>query len=449
MHMPSPKPANLSSEHPFSKNPHVTLFRLSFPVLISLIAEPLTSLVDTAFVMRLGAESLAALGVGAVSLSSLFWIFNFLGISTQTEVAYAEGNNDRSRSVKMSSLALILSGACGLLVILAGIPLTSLLATLVGASGTIHDGAVEYIFWRWLGAPAILITLTSCGALRGLQDMRSVLWIALGINSINILLDPILIFGIGPIPELGIAGAAVASVIAYWIGAIWSVWIIKRRIGWSFKVDFGAFRKLLGVGADLFIRTGALNIFLLLTTREATHGGADVGAAHQTIRQVWMFGTFVLDAFAVTGQSLVAYFLGSNQFRSARKVACVVCLWSFWAGCAVGLVMWMGSEVLVTLLVPLSAIPYFYSAWMTAIIVQPLNALAFATDGLHWGSGDYRYLRNAVIVATTVGAVVLLAGPHNLTWIWIATGFWISVRAVLGVIRIWPGIGKSPFKIIN
>ncbi len=443
------KPAGASSEHPFSNRPHATLVKLSFPVLLSLIAEPLTGLVDTAFIKRLGAESLAALGVGAVALSGLFWVFNFLGISTQTEVAQAEGDNDRARSVSMSSLALIMSLAFGLLVVLLGVPLTSHLATLLGASGAIHEGAVDYIFWRWLGAPAILITLTASGALRGLQDMRSPLWIALGINGINIALDPILIFGAGPVPALGITGAAVASVIAYWIGAVWSIWIIKRKLGWSFQVEFSAIRRLLCAGADLFIRTGVLNLFLLLTTREATHGGAEIGAAHQAIRQVWMFGTFVLDALAVTGQSLVAYFMGGDRIRSAKKVARIVCLWSVWSGGLLGLILWLGSGLVVDLLVPATAVAYFHSAWIIAIAVQPLNALAFATDGLHWGSGDYRYLRNAVILATGVGAAGLLAGPNNLDWIWMMTAAWIGVRATMGVIRIWPGVGNSPFRVME
>lgn len=443
------KSAGTLSDHPFSISPHTTLVRLSFPVLLSLIAEPLTGLVDTAFIKRLGAESLAALGVGAVALSGLFWAFNFLGISTQTEIAQAEGDDDRPRSVSMSSLGIIMSAAFGLVIIALGVPLTSYLATLLGASGAIHDGAVDYVFWRWFGAPAILITLTASGALRGLQDMRSPLWIALGINGINIVLDPILIFGAGPVPALGITGAAVASVVAYWIGAVWSIWIIRRKLGWSFQVDFKAIGRLMRVGADLFIRTGVLNAFLLLTTREATHGGADIGAAHQAIRQVWMFGTFVLDSFAVTGQSLVAYFLGGDQVRSARKVARTVCLWSVWSGCLLGLALWLGSGFVVEQLVPPSAVPFFHSAWLIALVLQPLNALAFATDGLHWGSGDYRYLRNAVILATGVGAAGLLAGPHTLEWIWMMTGAWIAVRATLGVIRIWPGVGNSPYNLKN
>ncbi len=68
------------SQHPFESTPPRTLFRLSIPVLFSLVAEPITGLVDTAFVARLGAVELAALGVGTMALSSVFWMFNFLGL---------------------------------------------------------------------------------------------------------------------------------------------------------------------------------------------------------------------------------------------------------------------------------------------------------------------------------------------------------------------------------
>ena len=96
-----------------------------------------------------------------------------------------------------------------------------------------------------------------------------------------------------------------------------------------------------------------------------------------------------------------------------------------------------------------TAVAVFRPAWLISAVVQPVNALAFVTDGLHWGTGDYRYLRNAVFAATLTGGAGLLlidvtmAGA--LTWIWAASGVWITVRALFGVLRIWPGIGASPF----
>ena len=94
---------------------------MSFLVLLSLVAEPLTGLADTVFVARLGAESLAALGAGTVALSSVFWVFNFLGIATQTEVAQEYGKQDLVRASKISGLAAALSIAIGVLLMALGL----------------------------------------------------------------------------------------------------------------------------------------------------------------------------------------------------------------------------------------------------------------------------------------------------------------------------------------
>lgn len=188
----------MDTTHPFIEHPHRTLIGLSIPVLFSLTAEPITALVDTAFISSLGVVPLAALGVGASALSSLFWMFNFLGVGTQTEVAQFYGRGEIEGTGKILSLSLLLSAAFGILLILTIGPASAWLANLLGAAGAVLDDAVRYMQIRLFGAPAVLLTLAIFGALRGLQDMRSPLWIALGVNVLNILLDWLFIFGKGP-----------------------------------------------------------------------------------------------------------------------------------------------------------------------------------------------------------------------------------------------------------
>ena len=101
------------------------------------------------------------------------------------------------------------------------------------------------------------------------------------------------------------------------------------------------------------------------------------------------------------------------------------------------------------LLVPATAVGVFLPAWAVSAISQPVSSLAFLTDGVHWGTGDYRFLRNAMIVATLVGfgGIYLLGLFHveTLYWVWIVVGFWVTARAIFGMLRIWPGIGNSVF----
>jgi len=436
--------------HPFTLRPHRTLVALSLPVLLSMTAEPITALVDTAFVASLGSVALAALGVGTTALTSLFWIFNFLGIGSQTEVAQALGKGNPEKAGGIASLALTMGAGFGVLLIALLLPILDWLAALLGASGTVRVEAVNYMHFRLYGAPAVLLMMVTFGVLRGLQDMRTPLWIAIGFNALNVLLDWLLIFGNGPFPAMGVSGSALASTISQWLGALVGLIIVAVKLGLSFTFTLRDAVNLLRVGGDLFVRTGLLLFFLAYTTRAATRLGADAGAAHQAIRQVYSFTSLTLDAYAATVQSLVGYFVGRNAIDWVKRVVRVGASWSLWTGGALAVLMWLGREFVADFLVPETAVRVFLPAWAVSAFSQPVSSLAFLTDGVHWGTGDYRFLRNAMIVAALVGlggiSLLEFFDTDALYWVWIVVGIWVSVRALFGVLRIWPGIGNSIFR---
>ena len=440
-----------SEEHSFSRRPHRTLLALSLTVLISLVAEPFTGLVDTFFVARLGALELAALGVAAVMLSSVFWLFNFLGIGTQTEVARSYGAADPVRAREASTLALALGLLLGVALAAVSWPWLEAAARWMGADASMSGSAVAYLRVRLLGGPATLMMIAAFGALRGLQDMRTPLRIALASNALNIVLDPLLIFGWGFVPALGVAGAAWASTVSQYLAALWGLLAVRRRLGLTVQLHWREAARLLRVGRDLFLRTGLLLLFLLLATRVATQSGAATGAAHQAIRQVWLLTALALDALAMSAQSLVGYFMGAGSVVGARRVARVACQWGLIAGVLLSVCMLGLEGAVATGLVPPPARSVFILAWRVSALTQPLAALSFVTDGVHWGTADYRYLRNAMLLATGLGIVVMLGidprGPAALTWVWATTAGWLLVRAFFGVARIWPGLGHSPLRI--
>jgi MATE family multidrug resistance protein len=163
-----------------------------------------------------------------------------------------------------------------------------------------------------------------------------------------------------------------------------------------------------------------------------------------------VFTALFLDAYAITGQSLIGFFVGPGRLEQARRVARLVCAWSAATGVVLSAAMWLGQHLVIRLLLPPSAVDIFFSAWVMAVITQPINALAFATDGIHWGTGDFRFLRNVMISATIFGGIAIFLLDETvsgaLTWIWLITACWITIRAVFGVMRVWPGIGQSPLK---
>ena len=225
---------------------------------------------------------------------------------------------------------------------------------------------------------------------------------------------------------------------------------MHRRLGLTGQRIWQDAGRLFSIGVDLFLRTGALLLFLALATRAANRVGVEAGAAHQAVRQVWVLTAFLLDAYAVAAQSLVGFFLAAGRRDAARRVARVACGWGLGTGAVLAAGMLLATGPVTRLLVPRERTTAFLGAWWIAALFQPLNSLSFVTDGIHWGTSDYRFLRNAVGTATATGALLLVAlggrPGFDLSGVWLITGAWIAIRAGFGVARIWPGFGAAPLR---
>lgn len=439
--------------HPFVTHPHRTVLALSFPVLLSLVAEPFTGLVDTAFIARLGSVEVAGLGAAAAFLSSILWVFLFLGVAAHTEIAHAYGAARPEHARRATGVAVLLSLLLGIAFSLIVWPLLPAAAAAMGAKGKVYEVAVTYLEIRLLGAPAAFILMTGFGALRGIQDMRTPLWISVGINALNILLDPLLIFGAGPIPPLGVSGAAWASTTTQWLGALCLLRALHVRFGLLLTLQWNIVRRMLSVGRDMIVRTASLSLFLLLCARAATRIDPETGAAHQAIRQMWIFTALFLDAYAASAQSLIGYFFGAGRLALARRVASISALWSVGTGLALAVAMILGQGLVARALVPQEAWELFAGAWLVSAVFQPINGLGFITDGIHWGTGDFAYLRDAMLCVTVIALGGLFwmeaSSGGSLVGIWMLTGVWISLRALVGALRVWPGIGRAPLRKVN
>jgi MATE family multidrug resistance protein len=164
-----------------------------------------------------------------------------------------------------------------------------------------------------------------------------------------------------------------------------------------------------------------------------------------------MIMAFLLDAFAHAAQSLIGFFLGADDLKTARRVARLACTWGLGTGLAIAITLLVSEGVVAALLVPPTATTLFSSAWIACAVAQPLNSLSFVTDGIHWGTSDFPFLRNAMLISTLtgIGALMLIetSSPHALTLVWWVTALWISMRAAFGVLRIWPGTARSPLRL--
>ena len=408
------------------------IFELAWPALGGLAADPLVSLIDTAFVGQLGRVPLAALGVNASIFSMTFLIFNFLAYGTTPRVGRAVGQGDRAaagRAVIQALTVAIGAGAVALTLLqLSAVPILRVM----GAGGELMGPALEYLRIRALAGPAVLLITAGHGAFRGYQDTRTPMVVTIGLNLVNLVLDPLLIFGLG----WGLTGAATATAVAQWSGAlVFLVLLLRtRREELGIVLEWPRLRALLPflrVGWELVVRTAALVGTMTLATAVATRIGVTAVAAHQVAAQLWLFLALVVDALAIAAQALVSRYLGTGEPATARAVADRLLQW----GLGVGVVLGVGFALLRPVL------PGFFTddaATVAAVLgvfpfvaaLQPLNGLVFVWDGIFMGAEDFGYLAKAMLIsAAGAAAVLLLTRPMA----WGLDGVWWGITTLMGL----------------
>ncbi len=406
---------------------------LAVPALGTLAADPLVSLVDTAFVGRIGATELAALGLASAVFAVAFFLFNFLAYATTPLVAAAVGAGRRTEAGRIALTALALAAGFGVVVAGALAGLADPLLRAMGADAGTLDPATSYLRIRALAAPAFLVVLAGHGAFRGYQDTRTPLAASLVVNAVNVVLDPLFIFGFG----WGIAGAAWATVAAQWLGVAIFLGLLlhwrRERLGIELvRPAWDLVRSFLGTGRDLVARTLLLLAAFTLATAVAARVGTVAVAAHQVAIQVWLFLALAIDALAVAAQAMVGRYRGIGDEEAARAAGNRILTWSVTSGVALAALLAVLRPVLPDLFsddaVVVAAVGTVYPF---VVLTQPLNAAVFAWDGIVMGAGDFAYLRTAMaIAAVAAGAVLLAVRPMG----WGLEGVWWGLT-VLMVVR--------------
>ena len=176
-------PAALAPRHGLRamlrRGPHdAEILRLAIPAFGALVAEPLFLLGDSAIVGRIGTVPLGGLGVASQALTTLVSISIFLAYGTTAAVARQLGAGNQRAAIQLGIDGLWLAAGIGATVLAAGIPLAPLIVHAFGASPAVTAGAITYLRISLLGAPAMLAVLAGTGVLRGLQDTRTPLAVA-------------------------------------------------------------------------------------------------------------------------------------------------------------------------------------------------------------------------------------------------------------------------------
>ena len=415
--------------------------RLAIPATISGIAEPLLSITDTAIVGNIpvdGLESLAAAGIVGSFLSMLIWVLGQTRSAISALISRYLGANKLDEVSNLPAQAIFLNIAFSLVILGATIFIVEDIFRLFEAKGKILEYCISYYSIRVWGFPLTLFTFAIFGVFRGLQNTFYPMLVAIIGALLNIVLDVVLVFGIdGIIHPMYLEGAAWASLMSQIVMALLSYLLLKSKTDirlkftWPFHKEM---KPLVFMSLNLFVRTLALNVALLLAVREATALGDAYIGAHTIAINLWLFAAFFIDGYSAAGNSMAGRLLGAKDYNGlwllAKKVVLYGSLISLML-MAVGFILYKPIGVLFSK--ETIVLTTFNSFFYIVLLGLPISAVAFLFDGIFKGLGEMKYLRNVLLVATFLGFVPVLYLGKFLEWgiyaIWVALLFWMAIRS--------------------
>lgn len=430
--VPAVKPASHARE----------ILRLAVPAFGALIAEPLFLLADSAIVGHLGVAQLAGVGLASAVLHTAVGLMVFLAYSTTPAVARAMGDGQLAKALAAGRDGVWLALLLGSVLAAAGFLAAEPLVSLMGAGGDVRTFAVDYLRWSMPGLVAMLLIFAGTGVLRGLQDTRTPLVVATAGFTLNILLNLLLVYGLG----WSVTGSAVGTSIAQWaMAAVYLAMVQRnaRRHGVSLLPHWQGIQAMTKVGSWLMLRTLSLRIAILATVLVVTGQGAVNLAAHQLAMTVFTFLAFALDALAIAAQALIGKELGASNPEKARLLTRTMIRWGAGFGVVTGVLLALAAPVTGALFTPDLGVQSVLTGalWILAA-GQPIAGYVFVLDGVLIGAGDAKYLAVAGVVNLAAYLPLLFAVPlagvsggAALVWVWTAfsVGYMLARAVTLGL----------------
>jgi len=303
---------------------HRAVFLLAVPMVLELVLESTFAVVDIFFVAKLGASAVATVGLTESYLFLLYSLAMGLAMAVTAVIARRVGEGKQEEAAVTAVQEIIVALLVSLLPAIIGIACARELLQLMGADAWAIEHGYRYTQWM-LGGNAVIMLLFVVNAIfRGAGDaaiaMR-VLWVA---NGLNILLDPLLIFGWGPVPAMGIEGAAIATNIGRGVGVLMQLWILFRggqhirvlgsQLAWRGAVLWNIVRTSLGGVGQMLV---AMTSWIFLMRILASIGSEAVAGATIAIR-VMMFTMMPAWGMSNAAATLVGQNLGAQQAERAE-----------------------------------------------------------------------------------------------------------------------------------
>ncbi|WP_417243316.1 MATE family efflux transporter [Celeribacter sp.] len=415
---------------------HRRVLAIALPIVLSNATVPILGAVDTGVVGQMGAAApIGAVGIGAVILASVYWIFGFLRMGTTGLVAQARGAGDAAEVSAYLTRALMIAVIGGAGVIALQMPILWAAFHVSPASAEVESMARSYISIRIWSAPFAIAIFGLTGWLIAQERTRAVLLLQLWMNGINIGLDFWFVLGLG----WGVAGVAIATVIAEVTGAVMGLWLCRDAFGvpawrdWAVVLKSERLVHMAKVNTDIMVRS-VLLLSIMVSFAFLGAGFGDVTlAANQILMQFIEITAYALDGFAFAAEAIVGTAMGARSRDAFRRGALLAAFWGMVAAVALAVAFALFGGAIIDAMSTATPVRVEARSYLWWMVLAPVAGLAsWMLDGVFIGATRTRDMRNMMLLsvatyAVAVWALIPLLGNHGL---WAALIISYIARAV-------------------
>lgn len=416
------------------------VWKIAWPIILTNILQVTVGIADFKMVGVLGIESIAAVGMARQVMMFLMIIMIAISGGSSVLVAHAYGAKDQqrvSRTAARSVSFMVMTAIC--LITPAGLLLSKPILIMLGAKELVIELGYSYLRILFIGSVFHMFNFIITGILLGVGKTKISLNLLLITNSLNIIFNYIFIFGIGPFPAMGVAGAALGTIMARFLGSFIGIWIlfsprfpIQIKFIEMFQFDFPLFQKIMFLGGPRSLQGIVRNFSRLFIYRVITllPDSTRAISAYSVAMQVRMISSFVGLAFMNAAMSRVGQNMGAEKPEQAEK--------SGWLAAGMATVI-MTFVAIIFFIFP-EAIMRFFTDDADAVqmgktffqiiaISEPVMAFAFALGGALRGGGNpispfiYSSISDLVVV---IFCGYIMAITLNLGFAGIAIGIAVS-----------------------
>ncbi|OEE36241.1 MATE family efflux transporter [Vibrio genomosp. F10 str. ZF-129] len=423
---------------------HKRVLLLAIPMVLSNITVPLLGLVDAAVIGHLEhAWYLGGVALGGTMISVTFWLLGFLRMSTTGLTAQSYGADDKQQLALVLIQGVMMAFGLSAVFLLVHGSLADLIFSLSSASDEVKHYGQKYFSIRAWSAPAALANFVILGWLLGTQNAKAPMWMVIIANLTNILLDVLFVI----VFDWKVEGAALASVIADYMGLAFGLWCVYRT--WCARHlpsprsilsksgnNIGRFVKL---NRDIFLRSLCLQATFSFMTFQGASFGDDVVAANAVLMSFLMMISYGMDGFAYAMEAMVGKAIGAKNKEELNQSLIGTFFWSLIICIALTLVFSLFGSALIRLITDIPSVKDNAHIYLPWLIAMPFIAMwCFLFDGIFIGATKGKEMRNSMFVATCFFFAVFYLtkelGNHAL---WLSMLSFMAMRGLgLGIVFI-------------